>query len=90
MVTTLKIKSFPPTQPPVLDVCLVEKFDAFVMGLDRKTYVFSGHYFWVLGERLGVESGPTLIKSKWRELISPIDSAYTNWHGRTVFFKGNQ
>ncbi|XP_068683776.1 matrix metalloproteinase-16-like isoform X1 [Montipora foliosa] len=90
VVTTLESLTYPPTQPPVLDVCLVEKFDAFVMGLDRKTYVFSGHYFWVLGERLGVESGPTLIKSKWRELISPIDSAYTNWHGRTVFFKGNQ
>ena len=50
--------------PPVLDICKVLKFDSFVMGYDGKTYVFSGDYFWVLGERLGVESGPTKIISK--------------------------
>ena len=75
------------TPLPVLDICKVLKFDSFVMGYDGKTYVFSGDYFWVLGERLGVKSGPTKIASKWKALKTPIDSAYTNWDGRTVFFK---
>ena len=75
------------TPLPVLDICKVLKFDSFVMGYDGKTYVFRGDYFWVLGERLGVKSGPTKIASKWKALKTPIDSAYTNWDGRTVFFK---
>jgi len=60
------------------------------MGTDGKTYVFSGDYFWVVGVRLGVESGPTKITSKWKELKTPINSAYTNWDGRMVFFKGSE
>lgn len=79
-----------PSIVAILDICQIKTFDAFVMGFDRKTYVFSGNYFWVLGVRLGVESGPTLISSKWKELNTPIDSAYTNWNGRIVFFKGNR
>ena len=59
------------------------------MGYDGKTYVFSGDYFWVLGVRLGVESGPTKITSKWKELKTPIDSAYVNGR-RTIFFKGSE
>ena len=78
------------TPLPVLNICKVLKFDSFVMGYDGKTYVFSGDYFWVLGVRLGVESGPTKITSKWKALKTPIDSAYTNWDGRTVFFKGSK
>lgn len=60
------------------------------MGYDGKTYVFSGDYFWVLSERLKVESGPTKITLKWKEVRTPINSAYTNWDGRTVFFTGSE
>ena len=77
------------TSLPVLDICKVLKFDSFLMGYDGKTYVFSGDYFWVLGVRLGVESGPTKITSKWKELKTPIDSAYANGR-RTIFFKGSE
>lgn len=77
------------TSLPVLDICKVSKFDSFVMGNDGKTYVFSGDYFWVLGVRLGVESGPTKITSKWKALKTPIDSAYANGR-RTIFFKGSE
>ena len=77
------------TQTPVLEVCKVKKFDAFILGRDRKTYVFRGDYFWVLGTNLGVESGPTKITSKWKELKTPIDSAYTK-DRRTIFFKGSE
>ncbi|XP_073249979.1 uncharacterized protein [Porites lutea] len=77
------------TSLPVLDICKVLKFDSFLMGYDGKTYVFSGDYFWVLGVRLGVESGPTKITSKWKALKTPIDSAYANGR-RTIFFKGSE
>ena len=74
-----------------MDVCQVQKFDSFLMGMDGRTYVFSGDYFWVLSERLILESGPTKTTSKWKELKTPINSAYTNpSNGRTVFVKGNE
>jgi len=60
------------------------------MGMDGRTYVFSGDYFWVLSVRLSVESGPIKITSKWMELKTPINSAYTNRYGRTVFVKGSE
>ena len=67
----------------------MKKFDSFLMGMDGRTYVFSGDYFWVLSVSLIVESGPIKIISKWKELQTPIDSAYTKRDGRIVFFKGN-
>jgi len=88
--TTQTTTGKPTTRIPVLEICKVTKFDSFVMGNDGKTYVFSGDYFWVLGVRLGVESGPRKITSKWKELKTPINSAYTNRDGRTVFFKGSE
>jgi len=60
------------------------------MGMDGRTYVFSGDYFWVLSVRLTVESGPIKITSKWKELKTPINSAYTNLYDRIVFIKGNE
>ena len=69
----------------------MQKFDSFLMGMDGRTYVFSGDYFWVLSGRLTVEGGPIKITSKWKELQTPINSAYTNPRtGRTVFIKGNE
>ena len=68
----------------------MQKFDSFLMGIDGRTYAFSGDYFWVLSVRLTLESGPIKITSTWKELKTPIDSAYTNRDGRIVFFKGNQ
>ena len=77
------------TSLPVLDVCKMQKFDSFMMGTDGKTYAFSGDYFWVLSVRLQLEGGPMKIASKWKELKTPINSAYTNGDGRTIFFKGS-
>ena len=68
----------------------MQKFDAFLMGTDGRTYVFSGDYFWVLSVGLEVESGPIKITSRWKELKTPINSAYTNRDGRVVFFKGSE
>ncbi|KAM7448845.1 hypothetical protein ABFA07_003124 [Porites harrisoni] len=86
--TTAETLTTPTTSE--LEICKVKKFDSFVMGYDGKTYVFSGDYFWVLSERLKVESGPTKITLKWKEVRTPINSAYTNWDGRTVFFTGSE
>ena len=60
-----------------------------MMSTDGRTYVFSGDYFWVLSASLNVEGGPIKITNKWKELETPIDSAYTNPDGRIVFFKGS-
>jgi len=60
------------------------------MGMDGRTYVFSGDYFWVLSVYLTVEGGPIKITSKWMELKTPIDCAYLKPDGRTVFVKGNE
>ena len=68
----------------------MQKFDSFLMGMDGRTYVFSRDHFWVLSVKLTLESGPIKISSKWKELKTPIDSAYTNRDGRIVFFRGNQ
>lgn len=88
-VTTQPSAKEPTTSPPILDVCKIKKFNSFLMGADGRTYVFSGDYFWVLSISLIIQSGPTKITSRWRELQTPIDSAYTNHDGRIVFFKGN-
>ena len=89
---TTKTFTEKPTTPdiqPVLDICKVSKFDAFLMGTDGRTYVFSGEYFWSLSPDLEIYQGPMKIKSKWRELQTPINSVYTNSNRRTVFFKGS-
>ena len=68
----------------------MQKFDSFMMGMDGRTYVFSGDFFWVLSVDLNIEEGPIKITSKWKELKTPINSAYTNRDGRMVFFKGSE
>lgn len=88
-VTTLKVTEKPSSSPLVGDICNVHKFDSFMMSTDGRTYVFSGDYFWVLSASLNVEGGPIKITNKWKELETPIDSAYTNPDGRIVFFKGS-
>ncbi|KAJ7357480.1 hypothetical protein OS493_024996 [Desmophyllum pertusum] len=88
--TTTTEAETPTPSLPVLDICKVEKFDSFMMGRDGRTYVFKGDYFWVLSTRLRVEKGPIKITSMWKELKTPINSAYTNRNGRIVFIKGRQ
>lgn len=86
--TTLTVTETSSSSPFVGDICNMHRFDSFMMGADGKTYVFSGDYFWVLSASLSVEDGPLKVTSKWKELETPINSAYTNRDGRMVFFKG--
>lgn len=86
--TTLTVTETPSSSPFVGNICNMHRFDSFMMGADGKTYVFSGDYFWVLSASLSVEDGPLKVTSKWKELETPINSAYTNRDGRMVFFKG--
>ena len=78
-----------PTENPSMPDACTTSFDTFFMAR-QKTYALKGHYYWVISSNVGIESGPHKIDSRWREIRKPVDAAYTNKDGRTIFFIGSQ
>ena len=80
----------PRTEEPIPvepDVCDVLSYDAFFVGADGKTYAVTGAYYWIIGRRAGVESGPHRLADRFPSLQTPVDAAFTK-NGKTTFFKG--
>lgn len=77
----------PSEAPGVPDICRIEKLDTMVMTRDKKTYAFSGAYFWKIGDQ-GAERAMK-IKDHWKGLDDDIDAAVTRTADKmTFFFKG--
>ena len=70
----------------------MSSYDTLFMDSDRKTYAFKGERYWVISSAsgAGLESGPHMISSKWKELSTPVDAAYTKQGSRTFFFRGSE
>ena len=79
-----------PTEAPgAPDICRIEKLDTMVMTRDKKTYAFSGAYFWKIGDQ---GAGRAMkIKDHWKGLDDDIDAAVTRTADKmTIFFKGEK
>ena len=89
-----RVTPTPHTDPTVAagvpDICdLRKKIDTIFTTKDEKTYVFSGSYFWEIGESGAGE--PQRIKDVWDGLTDDIDAAFTRREtGETYFFKGSK
>jgi hypothetical protein len=71
----------------------VRQIDAALVGLgsSRRTYLFSGYAYWRLRDdtgRMQVDKGYPRDVNVWRGIPTPVDAAFTNFDGKTYFFKG--
>ena len=87
LVTRNPIK---PTRDPSVPNACTTSFDTLFMDPSEKTFAFKDKHYWVISRKLGLESGPHKISSRWRELRTPVNAAFTRKDRKTVFFTGSR
>ncbi|XP_066913751.1 matrix metalloproteinase-14-like [Clytia hemisphaerica] len=102
-VTNLPVTAITPSTPSLQTVrksSCTNKIGAALLGIDGRTYIFNGQYFYILYQSgrglMGVEEGPLLISAKFDGLITfdaifrrPNDGMIIAFHGDSyTIYKG--
>jgi len=76
--------------PYPADLCSDPMIDAITRTEDGNSYVFKGHYYWLLAQEGLAKGYPRRIEHDWEGLPGNLDAALTWADGKTFFFKGNK